>query len=48
MLIQANEGAAFGVKLLIFAVIALCFPLIVTWNPKDIFTPRSDSRQEET
>ena len=40
MLIQADEGSAFGVKLLVFAVIASCFPLIVTWNPKDVFTPR--------
>jgi hypothetical protein len=48
MLIQTNEGAAFSVKLLVFAVISSCFPLIVTWNPKDIFTPRSESRREET
>jgi hypothetical protein len=48
MLVQADEGAAFRVKLLVFAVIALCFPMIVTWNPKDIFTARSESRPEET
>ena len=44
--IQGDEQLAIWVKLTVFTIIALGFPAIAVWNPKDIFTTELDPSQD--
>jgi hypothetical protein len=48
LLIQGDEHLALFVKIGVFTAIALTFPVLVTWNPKDIFAAKPDVTDQET
>jgi hypothetical protein len=41
-IVEQESGMALLVKFAVLSVLALAFPIIVTWNPKDIFAQKAD------
>ena len=47
-LAQGESRFTLGLKIGVFILIAVLFPLLVTWSPKDVFTVKDNNQNEET